>query len=57
MKRTNKKKLKKKLIKEIKEVPFNLDYEPLYKSLVKDTYNNKKLIKEILEECKECIDY
>ena len=57
MKRTNKKKLKKKLIKEIKEVPFNLDYEPLYKSLVKDTYNNKKLIKEILEECKECIDH
>lgn len=57
MKNINEKELKQRIIEEIKGIPFNLDYEPLYKSLIKDTNNNKKLIEEILEECKDCIDY
>lgn len=57
MKNTNKKKLKKKIIREIMECPFTLDYNQLHKQLLEETYNDRKMVNEIIEECKSNIEF
>lgn len=57
MKRTNKKKLKKKIIFEIMECPFKLDFIPLHKQLLEETYYDKRMVNEIIKECKSNIEF
>lgn len=57
MKNTNKKKLKKKIIREIIECPFTLDYNQLHKQLLEETYYDKRMVNEIIKECKSNIEF
>lgn len=57
MKKTNKKKLKKKLIFEIMDCPFKVDFNNLHKQLLEETYFNKSMVNEIIDECKSNIEF
>lgn len=57
MKKTNKKKLKKKLIFEIMDCPFKVDFNHLHKQLLEETYFNKSMVNEIIDECKSNIEF